>query len=191
MRASFGLTGGQTRIAAYVLLYGDVNGGAGEAKWSIHAPSCEPSSGNSDTIGPERRVAELKSIRVDLDMRALFHRFRADPHTLRRVAVYAVLAAFMAQGLLTQSHRHFAEPGFLVSGISAALDPESDKRPLKSDRNNCPICHVASIAGALVAPTTSILKAPSLGTLIGPRDERVVVAEHFTVHWRSRAPPLV
>lgn len=124
-------------------------------------------------------------------MRALFDRFRTAPHALRRVAVYVLLAAFAAQGLLTQGHRHFADAGAAVAGLSVAVDKTTGKQPLKGDQSNCPICHAASVAGAFFAPTASALWVPSLGALVKPRDERVVVVERFAIHWRSRAPPQV
>lgn len=122
-------------------------------------------------------------------MRALFDRFRAAPHALRRVAFYILLAAFAAQGLLTQGHRHFADARVAVSGL--AVDQTTGKQPIKADQSNCPICHAASVAGAFFAPTASALWVPSLGALVKPRDERVVIVERFAVHWRSRAPPQV
>lgn len=124
-------------------------------------------------------------------MRALFDRFRAAPHALRRVAVYVLLAAFAAQGLLTQGHRHFADAGAAGSGLSVAFDQTTSKQPIKGDQSSCPICHAASVAGAFFVPAVAVLRVPSLSTLVKPRDERVIVVERFAVHWRSRAPPQV
>ena len=110
----------------------------------------------------------------------------------RQAFVALVLAAFVAQGLVTQGHWHTASgDGALLLSDASAGDHPAPKTPIKGDQNNCPICHAASIASAFFASAAPILRVPSLSTLARPRDERSVVVERFAVHWRSRAPPLV
>jgi hypothetical protein len=111
----------------------------------------------------------------------------------RQAFVALVLAAFVAQGILTQSHWHLASGDTTLAAFDASADADhrAPKAPVKGDQNNCPICHAASIAGAFFASAAPMLRVPSLSTLFKPRDERVIVVERFAGHWRSRAPPLV
>ncbi len=111
----------------------------------------------------------------------------------RQAFVALVLAAFVAQGLITQSHRHAASTDTALAFADASDDTDrpAPKAPIKDDQSNCPICHAASVAGAFFASTGPVLRVPSLSALVKPRDERAVVVERFAVHWRSRAPPLV
>jgi len=111
----------------------------------------------------------------------------------RQAFVALVLTAFVAQGLITQSHRHAAsgDAALALADVSDGAGHPAPKAPLKGDQSNCPICHAASIAGAFFASAGPVLRVPSLSALVRPRDERTIVVERFAVHWRSRAPPLV
>jgi len=112
----------------------------------------------------------------------------------RRVLVCVVLAAFVAQGIVTQSHAHWGGLGqnLLASSLQVAGGAADPKQtPVKRGDANCPICHAVSIAGAFFAAASPILRLPSLSTIVLPRVERSVVVARFAAAWRSRAPPLV
>lgn len=117
----------------------------------------------------------------------------------RPALVYLVLTAFVLQGLVTQSHMHFAAAAQQKSMAAAQLTSSATlgvtaKSPVKQtpgerDDSNCPICHAASIAGAMFASAAPMLRVPSLSSLVPYVDERSVLVERFTAAWRSRAPP--
>jgi len=111
----------------------------------------------------------------------------------RRAFVCLVLSAFVAQSVITQVHVHWAaaDSSSVLADASAALHAAGGGSPVKGDQNNCPICHAASVAGAISVPVSPALWVPSLSTLTKPRDERTIVVERFAAHWRSRAPPSV
>ncbi len=109
----------------------------------------------------------------------------------RLAFVCLVLAAFVGQAVLTQGHFHWAaDAGSVLADASGAHAP-GEKQPIKGDQSNCPLCHAAAVAGAISVPTAPALWVPSLSTLSKPRDERAIVVERFSAHWRSRAPPAV
>jgi hypothetical protein len=117
----------------------------------------------------------------------------------RGAFVYLVLAAFALQGSVTQSHLHvgaLAQQATVATfqsspGLSLEATAKAPVKPLPSPRddNNCPICHAASIAGAVFASAAPILRVPSLSSLVPYVDEHAVLVERFTAAWRSRAPP--
>jgi hypothetical protein len=111
-----------------------------------------------------------------------------------RALVYLVLAAFVFQGFLTQTHTHWSNPVQKVSvggALSDAVKSASKQSPGDRDDGNCPICHAASIAGAMFASAAPMLRVPSLSSLVPYVDEHNVLVERFTAAWRSRAPPSV
>lgn len=114
-----------------------------------------------------------------------------------RALVYAVLIAFVAQGVIAQSHFHVGGAGGVGAFAHGVLGDAAPASPGKSDskqaprgaHTNCLLCHAASLAGAYFASAAPILRVPALSTLFVPRDERRIVVERFAVHWQSRAPP--
>ncbi|MCE9522487.1 MAG: hypothetical protein K8S25_08670 [Alphaproteobacteria bacterium] len=110
----------------------------------------------------------------------------------RRAFAMLVLAAFVLQGVITQSHSHSGAPAKSVSVVAAlggVADAPAKPSPGDSGDANCPICHAASIAGAAVASAGPELRVPSLSSLVPYLDEHSVLVERFTAAWRSRAPP--
>ncbi len=116
-----------------------------------------------------------------------------------RALVHVVLAAFIVQGFVTQGHMHWGGAGQEFAAVAShagaattdATKAGSKQTPANRDHSNCPICHAASVAGAMFASAAPILRVPSLSTLVPERDERSIVVERFTAAWRSRAPPSV
>jgi hypothetical protein len=108
----------------------------------------------------------------------------------RRAWVYALICAFVLQGVITQGHFH-AFAGAAPHAISLADNGASQSKQAPGDRDDtkCPICHAASVAGAFFAAAAPILLLPTLDALIPQRHERTIVVERFTAAWRSRAPP--
>src|SRR5262245_11456491 len=114
------------------------------------------------------------------------------PRDWCRAFVCLVLATFLAPSLIAQGHFHWNSSGLeRLASAAGDLHTPDGKGPIKGDQSKCPICHAASVAGALAVPNAPALRVPALSTLIKPRDERAIVVERFAAHWRSRAPPAV
>jgi hypothetical protein len=113
-----------------------------------------------------------------------------------RAFVYAWLAAFVGQSIVTTSHFHAnaGTDGASVASIdgpaSVAAQAGLDKGAKhKSDHNaKCPICQAASVTGSFVAATQSVF-LPLFDTFFVSHDERIIAVERFMASWRSRAPP--
>lgn len=111
----------------------------------------------------------------------------------RRAFVYALLIAFVSQGVVTQSHFHFglgaataAEAQFDGNKASTGTSEKGSKHD--SGDAKCPLCQAASLTGSFVAASYSF-SLPVSHTYFEVRDERVIAVERFTAAWRSRAPP--
>lgn len=110
--------------------------------------------------------------------------------------VCALLAAFVAQSIVTVSHFH-PVAGTSTSAIDvfdgtsrivsqAGLDAGSKHK--SDDASKCPICQAASVTGSFLA-AAQVTFVPLLSTFFVSHDERVIAVERFMASWRSRAPP--
>ena len=103
--------------------------------------------------------------------------------------VYAVLAVFVAQSVVAQGHWHVGSAALAPTAIATVADQPNGQQPGKGDPKSCPICHMASVAGAFFLPSTPGLRVPSLLGPLAPRAQQAIAVESAATHWRSRAPP--
>jgi hypothetical protein len=112
-----------------------------------------------------------------------------------RALVYALLVAFIAQGIATTSHVHAGWTGTAPDSVAAHLSDghavaSADTHRSADHVTQCPLCQLSARAGSFIAvETVSVIRAA--GTVSAPRAGPIEgIARHVAV-WRSRAPPIL
>jgi hypothetical protein len=111
-----------------------------------------------------------------------------------RAFVYALLAAFLAQGIAATSHFHAGvgtAGGVEIDHTTKAVAQASKDAGSKHKGDTaakCPLCQAASLSGSVIAASHSVF-LPLLESFFVSHDERIVAVERFAAAWRSRAPP--
>jgi hypothetical protein len=108
-----------------------------------------------------------------------------------RVAlVQLVLAAFVLQSFVIQTHIHFA-PAVLAQ-LTGKSDSHHDHWPANDDPANCPICQELLHSGQFVTPAAQFLLPPTLAvSTIAVVDEALPFVFAPSHNWQGRAPPRI
>jgi hypothetical protein len=124
----------------------------------------------------------------------------------RPFALYIVVAAFIFQSCVTQTHIHL----LLAPGISDNTDgpgaPQSpgkvagdlgkqqkqDHYPADDGPSNCPICQQIALVGhVLTAGAISLIPPSEFETDVAIRCDVLVLTSGVSHTWRSRGPPTI
>ncbi len=108
--------------------------------------------------------------------------------------VLALLAAFLGQDVVTQSHVHPLGAGWdfetAVQTGGAATGAAAEKRHPAKAPADCPICRELAMAGHYLAPGPLVLPQPlSSATWLFVLPVAILAFGSRSHSWRSRAPP--
>ncbi|NOT42609.1 MAG: hypothetical protein HOP13_19205 [Alphaproteobacteria bacterium] len=105
--------------------------------------------------------------------------------------VVALLAAFVAQSIVTTAHVH--QPGVAATALdSVHADAKHQAASADTHRSGdavqCPLCQLAARTGSFLAAAHGIVPLVRDAILIS-FDAPLIGVERFAAPWRSRAPP--
>jgi hypothetical protein len=108
----------------------------------------------------------------------------------RAALVQLVLAAFVLQSFVIQTHIHFT-PAELAQ-LTGKSDSHHDHWPANDDPANCPICQELLHSGQFVTPAAQFLLPPTLAvSTIAVVDEALPFVFAPSHNWQGRAPPRI
>ena len=115
-----------------------------------------------------------------------------------RWAIWLILAAFVLQSYVAQTHIH----DFTPAAISKALDASAHdkaalnkaplgKSPLDNSPMDCPFCQAVAHDGMFIIPTSPLLFLSAVWIEMTALDLWLAASSGERAHnWQSRAPPL-
>lgn len=111
-----------------------------------------------------------------------------------RLSAFALLAAFLLQSFVVQTHIHFTPQisARLAQFAEAHGRPADhhDKFPGSEDPANCPICQEILHSGQFVTPAAQLLLPPSFAvSTIAVVDKALPFIFAPSHNWHGRAPP--